>query len=963
MNKLSFIGIIGGALFLLVAMPGVSRPVYGQLKIDNERTGTVALDAEPTSGSNMTATVTDTGYVHVGWSQTAITANSDGWTLQVEKNGKVESVGGKAVSFANTGTVNNDGAITAHTDLSVGVYDCHNAVEMKYGTVTNTGSIESGRKDAIHFTGYDPNKTNTVHNTGAITGAAYAIYSLSALNVTNGVGASINGNIYQMGSTTAASDSAVTNYGRIAGPSTAGHAVRVRSGTVQNLGKDSLIEGATGVVIEKTGTAENKVTNEGTIRAHANIGVTLSRGGTVENSGTIMATSDFGADGAHKATGIYANDGKVTIINSGTISGEIGIRLSRGTHSYDDTLDNSGTIRATKANGDPDADGTAVDMGAGNDTASFRRGTMITGWVDGGDGTDILELNDAGTQKDFKTRNFETLNFTGGETILTGAGSSVNVGRDTTVKSGATAGIEGFTFNTGALKVESTGKLINRGGVNVTSAYTQGSDSVYEVGAAPDHTFAKVGADKADIQGGTIIFNTDSVRGGKHLIVGTTSGLNGTYDQHEYNTGNYVHMSHEYDPNGRDMYAIVASVLTGAARPMTRNQRAVSRYLDDTRNSPSAFISDDMWGVYNLLNGLDVPSVRSAFDQMGGASHTAYTVIDIYRTANFYRNLFRRPSSLTSNAVEGRGNPLTMLAANMNTLTDGDNSYITKDGKKGPFNLWIKGYGTTGHRDGDDIASRYDFTVGGTMAGIDFHHSPTARAGFALGYAKTNMDMKDLRDRGSEDSLQGAVYSSYTPKGSRWYMDLAFAYSRNSYETSRYINFGTVSRAAKGSYKGSDLSGYIESGYRIPATGSFAITPHASFLALQNYRGGFTERGAQALSLVTDGVKTLSLQGALGVRAARDIRITKTFLLIPEVSARWVHEFGDDEALLDARFAGTPSNYFTVYSDRFDRDSGAFSLGITGKVRDDWGFFLAYDGQFRSKECVHAATGGVKFKW
>lgn len=441
--------------------------------------------------------------------------------------------------------------------------------------------------------------------------------------------------------------------------------------------------------------------------------------------------------------------------------------------------------------------------------------------------------------------------------------------------------------------------------------------------------------------------------------MGTTSGLQGKYDQHEFAGVNYAHWQYEYDPD--NLYLTLAWDFTENA--LTRNQRAVSRYLNNVINSPSGFISDDMLGVYGVLPGLDPGSFRLALDQMGGTSHTAYTIIDTYRTANFYRNLFRRSSSLTSNAMEGRGSPLTMLAANMKTLTDGGASYITKDGKKDPFNLWIKGYGTTGDRDGDDIASRYDFTVGGTMAGMDFNLTPAVRAGFALAYAKTDMNMKDLRDRGSEDSLQGAIYGSYTPKSNRWYMDLAFTYSRNSYETSRYINFGTVSRVAKGSYKGSDLSGYIESGYRMPATGCFAVTPYASFLALQNYRGGFTERGAQALSLVTDGANTLSLQGALGVRVARDISITKTFLVTPELSARWVHEFGDNEALLDARLAGAPSGSFTVYSDRFDRDSGVLSLGITGKVKDDWSFFLAYDAQVRARETVHSATGGVKFKW
>jgi len=966
MNRLSFIGIISAMLFLLVAMPGVFCPVYGQVTIDSERTSTVNLDEEPNSGSDKTVTVTDTGNVHVTGSQNAITAYSDGWTLQVKQNGKVESTASSAVYFT-TGTVNNNGVIAARktaSDLLTG-----NGIFMKHGTVINTNLIKSDTNRGIAFNGIDANKINTVYNTGVIEGAGGAIFSTIAMNVTNGVGASmiggINSNIFINATST------ITNYGSITAPLASVDAVRLNSGIVQNLGKDSLVEGCTGVTFRVNG----KVTNEGIIWAHKDFGIYFYDSGTVENSGTIKATDDIGVGGQHRATGIYVNKGKVDITNSGTISGEVGIRLS--SDDYDDTLDNSGTIQATKAGGN----GTAVDMGGGDDKATFRRGTRVTGWVDGGDGADTMEFNDAGTQVDFKARNLETLTFTGGETILTGTGSSLSIAGETAVLGGATANIDGLTnvgggatdgflntgslgvkqrgtFNTATLNLGTGGTVSNRGAVNVAGTYTQGSDSTYEVGAAADHTFAKIKADKAVIDGGTIIFNLVGVRGGKHLIVGTTSGLQGKYDHYEF-TGNYAHWQYEYDPD--NLYLTLAWDFTENA--LTRNQRAVSRYLNNVINSPSGFISEDMLGVYGVLPGLDPGSFRLALDQMGGTSHTAYTIIDTYRTANFYRNLFRRSSSLTSNAMEGRGSPLTMLAANMKTLTDGGASYITKDRKKDPFNLWIKGYGTTGDRDGDDIASRYDFTVGGTMAGMDFNLTPAVRAGVALAYAKTDMNMKDLRDRGSEDSLQGAIYGSYTPKSNRWYMDLAFAYSRNSYETSRYINFGTVSRVAKGSYKGSDLSGYIESGYRIPATGCFAVTPYASFLALQNYRGGFTERGAQALSLVTDGANTLSLQGALGVRVARDIRIAKTFLVTPELSARWVHEFGDDEVLLDARLAGAPSGSFTVYSDRFDRDSGVLSLGITGKVKDNWSFFLAYDAQVRARETVHSATGGVKFKW
>lgn len=144
---------------------------------------------------------------------------------------------------------------------------------------------------------------------------------------------------------------------------------------------------------------------------------------------------------------------------------------------------------------------------------------------------------------------------------------------------------------------------------------------------------------------------------------------------------------------------------------------------------------------------------------------------------------------------------------------------------------------------------------------------------------------------------------------------------------------------------------------------SFAITPYVSFLALQNHRDGFTERGAQALNLDVSSENTLSLQAALGVRAAKEFRITETFLVTPEISARWVHELGDNEALLNARFAGAPSGSFRVSSDKLDRDSGVFSVGVTGKMKDVWSFFLAYDGQVRSKESAHSVTGGAKFQW
>jgi outer membrane autotransporter protein len=305
-----------------------------------------------------------------------------------------------------------------------------------------------------------------------------------------------------------------------------------------------------------------------------------------------------------------------------------------------------------------------------------------------------------------------------------------------------------------------------------------------------------------------------------------------------------------------------------------------------------------------------------------------------------------------------------MFAANPAVATDAATLPAAGKPRKtpDPLSLWIRGYGASGDRNGDDIASRYTFTIGGTIAGIEYRPGPSVRAGAAFGYSRTDMDMKDLEDSGSEDSYQGSLYGSYTSPDRRWYVDAALGYSINRYDTKRYLNFGTITRTAKGSYDGSDISGYAESGYLLPFKG-VSITPYASFLALESRRDGFTESGAGALNLDTDSERTSSLQGSLGVRLAKEFAIGPDLQLTPGISARWVHEFGDTSSNLNARFAGAPSGSFTVYSDTYDRDSGVFSLGLTGKAGDAWGFLLVYDAQVRSKEFAHAVTGGMKFNW
>ncbi len=317
-----------------------------------------------------------------------------------------------------------------------------------------------------------------------------------------------------------------------------------------------------------------------------------------------------------------------------------------------DTLDNSGMIIGTG--------GTAVDMGAGDDTIHLRVGSSITGNVDGGAGTDTVNLTGSGTITNGTLLNFETIKKSGTGTFTLEGGLS----------SGNHISVLGGT-------------------IRVNGAFTHESGATYAVGAGTDGSLGKISAETATIEGGTVALDTViGARGGTHSIVGTDSGLTGTYDLFSAATDSaYITAAHSYDAN--NAYITLTSNFAGAA--LTENQQAVAASLDETYSTASG----DMLNVYSAISTLGAPVIRLAYDQMGGASHTAFAAIDVYRVASFYRNLFRStPSSPSDTSVTGICLP-AMFVANTAVTTDTVSITSVRAGeeKNGPLSLWIRGYG------------------------------------------------------------------------------------------------------------------------------------------------------------------------------------------------------------------------------------------------------------------------------
>ncbi|MGV8080588.1 MAG: autotransporter domain-containing protein [Syntrophales bacterium] len=831
-----------------------------------------------------------------------VTSTTEGYAIQGKTEGWNITVGSKAEVTSNA---SGSSAILLNTKSD-------GSGTAQTGTINNNGSI-TGQGKAIMMEG------GTVNNSGTIKSGAHGIFSTTGnLDVTNTgrIEASAGSAIYKGdsdGTTT------ITNSGHLENNSTGWATVRVFNGTVRNEAGGSVKAtketGGQAIQVLENGVVENSGTIEGSM------GIFFFGLGSATNyAGGEITASSIGID--------FQGNGNVNLLNRkavnyGKIDGSYAVAFGG---IGDDVFENGGSLNGTG--------GTAVIMGAGNDTVILRAGSDITGHVNGDgqgiDGTgDIAYLEGSGAIKNGTLLNFETI-------VKTGAGTWT-LGGD--LSSGKSISVLG-----GILRNDGT--------------FTQEAGSTYSIGTNEDGTLAHISANKATINSGsTVSVSTKGLRGGSHVIVDTQNGLTGAYEKLNNVDANSALLRSWLSYDAYRGYLNLQSTLSSAA--VTRNEQAASTYLETAYNTASG----DLLTTFDALHSLDsLDAARSAFNQLTGASHTAFIAVDTARQASFFRNLYPQATAPTpaKTTTEFSGNSLAALATNASSLTDATSSLFSLNNEESPFSIWVRGHGAKGNRTGEDIASRYDYTIQGFIAGVDFFVTEGFRAGAALGYSKTDVEFTDLSDSGSVDSFQTALYGTW--KSGKWYADGALSLSRNSYDTTRSISFGTISHTAAASYSGYELGASVESGYKADWMG-FEITPLASVLALRNHRNDFTETGADSLNLVAEAEDATFLQGALGLRIARTFTLGESFSLIPEISGRWVHEFGNDETVLNARLNGATAGSFAVYSDTIGRNSGVFSLGLTGKITDTFTFSLAYTGELRSSQTSHAATAAVRLNW
>jgi outer membrane autotransporter protein len=274
-------------------------------------------------------------------------------------------------------------------------------------------------------------------------------------------------------------------------------------------------------------------------------------------------------------------------------------------------------------------------------------------------------------------------------------------------------------------------------------------------------------------------------------------------------------------------------------------------------------------------------------------------------------------------------------------------------------NVWLQGFGSFGHLDGDGNASGGDYTISGVNGGFDYRLSPEMLVGLAVGYSHDDASVGGPGASGSVDAFQFAGYGGYV--SGPWHLDGIFSYGYLQTDTKRVINVGSIQQTAAGNYDGNVFSLSTEGGYAFEA-GPVTIEPTLGLNYTHLSQDSFQETGAGVNGLSVHSVDMDSFRTALGVRLAAKFGEKDAVQFVPELRAGWEHEFMDRTADLNARFIGG-SGDFNVRGVELGADSGVLGAGLTVSFNKSIQGFVNFDARMNERLSSHTISGGVSYSW
>ncbi len=690
--------------------------------------------------------------------------------------------------------------------------------------------------------------------------------------------------------------------------------------------------------------------------------LTLVNRGTITAQGIAIAEDEEGevterAELA-EAIGVRVSDGDADITNSGTISAEGGfaVYLEDG-----GVLRNHGTLI-----GD-------VFLGDGDATLVIVPDATFDGNVDGGGGTNTLELRDDGNvfawghgEYAGEFENFSKLLVNAGSDFSGLPGTIWRLENDQTFTDGTTI-TSGVLWTTDTLTSDITigesGMFISSGSVignlNVSGGVLAGTLDEDDVFIAPegdgvlhvdgdvqfeDGSYLQLIAGETSLQvtGNVTIGSQDpESEGGAApelvLILGdmewdeTYDLLSGETVTGEFEGGaSHFALLINYDPDAVTVTKGINREAIEQAGEIS-NQRGIARVLANLNPQSGSALQTAFREFAEQGNqqnfGLIAQSMSGEIIASGAAAHSTFN-------RNFRQTII---NSAQYRPEGGVGRYLTRPPG-----------APEEEEEERERRFWTRGIGVWGDLERSDGDDEIDFRTTGAIIGFDKVRTSDSRAGFAVGYADTNVSHN--RDDIDGSVLQAALYAHKEKNG--FFYDGTIGYGFHDMSSSRRVL--TSGEKVSADYNAHELFGSIQATMLLQEEG-FLILPLAGLEASYFRQDSFKESGAWGLS--GDAADMSSFRAFVGLRLVAEHITAANGSVIPEVRFRYSQELLDRDTSFSARFAGNPGagSFRTTGA---ETRSNEFEMGVGLLVKPgSWkntAIFFDYDLNLQQQQAVSA---------
>jgi autotransporter-associated beta strand protein len=559
-----------------------------------------------------------------------------------------------------------------------------------------------------------------------------------------------------------------------------------------------------------------------------------------------------------------------------------------------------------------------------------------------------------------------------GTLTLTGTASYTG---STTVNAG-TLRVAGSIASSTALTVGSAGTLSGNGivpttvmngtlapgnpggALTVAGTYTQNAGASYRAIVTPGGLGDRLNVTGSATLAGTVIAAAASGnygRGVTYTILSAAGGLTGTYAGVSGGLP-FLQPALSYDAN--DVFLTLAPGGFAAAG-QTPNQVAVGGAID--RGIATA--SGDFLTVVNALSEMSLAQAPAVLEQLGGQNYAGFSTLQV-QSALLFMNTFSQQAG--GGQRQGTGTGTGTGTGGRIALAEACD--VACDAAPTRWSAWGGPLGGVGTIAGNANAHGQTFTIGGFAAGIDRRFEPGFLAGVAVGYAAANQYTQGMDGLGTSNTVQAGLYGS-TSFGNA-YLDALAGWAHSDNQMTRPIAVpGLVSRTAIGRTTTEQVFGQLEGGYRVELGGpasaplSAFVTPFARLQGATARQAGFSESGADSLSLTVAAQTTNALRTVLGAQLGGSIDLGWRDRLGLVLRAGWSHDYADTARPVNASFAGAPASPFSVAGAEAPRDGAVFGVAANSALAAGTGVYFRYDAELAGGNTAHVFSAGLRVFW